>query len=95
MNDDALTEACAQTQVSDEAAALAVRESKVAVVTKALRAALQALDTRLYIRPLLTSYSALGDVHSALKLIKDAKEDQLACQNGPGPGGRSFSFSAV
>ena len=44
----------------------------------ALREALTALDAKLYVRPLLTSYSALGDVHGALRLIKDAKEEQLA-----------------
>ena len=95
MTDGALNEARAKLQVSEEAAALAEQEGKVAAVTKALRAALQALNARMYIRPLLTSYSTLGDVHSALRLIKDAKEEQLASQTGPRPGEHSFSLSAV
>ena len=95
MTDGALNEACEDTQVSEEAAALAEVEGKVAAVTEVLRAALQALNARMYIRPLLTSYSALGDVHSALRLIKDAKEEQLAGQKGPRPGEHSFSLSAL
>ena len=57
---------------------MAEQQGKVAAVTMALREALTALDAKLYVRPLLTSYSALGDVHGALRLIKAAKEEQLA-----------------
>ena len=71
-------------QVSEEATELAEREGKVAAVTKALREALIAADARQYVRPLLTSYSALGDVHGALRLIKDAKEEQLAKEGQQG-----------
>ena len=66
-------------QVSEETVLqLAEREGKVAAVIKALREALRGLDAKLYVRPLLTSYSALGDIHGALRLIKEAKEEQLS-----------------
>ena len=60
---------------------MAEQQGKVAAVTMALREALTALGAKLYVRPLLTSYSALGDVHGALRLIKDAKEEQLAADS--------------
>lgn len=60
---------------------MAEQQGKVAAVTMALREALTALDAKLYVRPLLTSYSALGDVHGALRLIKAAKEEQLAADS--------------
>ena len=70
-------------QVSEEGTVLlAEREGKVAAVIKTLREALRALDAKLYVRPLLTSYSALGDIHGALGLIKEAKEEQLAKESG-------------
>lgn len=70
-------------QVSEEATALlAEREGKVAAVIKTIREALRILDAKLYLRPLLTSYSALGDIHGALALIKEAKEEQLAKESG-------------
>ena len=69
-------------QVSQEARALAEQDGKVAAVIKSLRKALRDLDAKLYVRPLLTSYSALGDIHGALRLIKEAKEAQLAEESG-------------
>ncbi|CAL5218701.1 g412 [Coccomyxa viridis] len=70
-------------QVSEETVLqLAEREGKVAAVIKALREALRGLDAKLYVRPLLTSYSALGDIHGALRLIKEAKEEQLSKESG-------------
>jgi len=73
-------------QVSQEARALAEQDGKVAAVIKSLRKALRDLDSKLYVRPLLTSYSALGDIHGALRLIKEAKEEQLAEESGPKQG---------
>ena len=70
-------------QVADDATKLLYeREGKVAAVIKTLREALRGLDAKLYVRPLLTSYSALGDIHGALRLIKEAKEEQLARESG-------------
>ncbi|CAK0773220.1 hypothetical protein CVIRNUC_004042 [Coccomyxa viridis] len=68
-------------QASEDTQSVAEQQGKVAAVTVALREALTALDAKLYVRPLLTSYSALGDVHGALRLIKAAKEEQLAADS--------------
>ena len=51
---------------------------KVAQVSMALREALRAIDAAAYLRPLVTSHAAVGDLHGALRLIRDAKEAQLA-----------------
>ena len=67
---------------SEATTLLTEREGKVAAVIKTLREALRSLDAKLYVRPLLTSYSALGDIHGALRLIKEAKEEQLAKDSG-------------
>ena len=83
-------------QVSEEATfQLAEREGKVAAVIKALREALRGLDAKLYVRPLLTSYSALGDVHGALRLIKEAKEEQLSNENGHRQGEHPLSETTL
>ncbi len=83
-------------QVSEEATLLlAEREGKVAAVIKALREALRGQDAKLYVRPLLTSYSALGDIHGALRLIKKAKEEQLAKENGHRQGEQPLSEAAL
>lgn len=58
--------------------AAAPPEDKVAAVSKALREALQSVDAAAYLRALVMSHSALGDLHGALRLIKDAKEAALA-----------------
>lgn len=52
--------------------------SKVARVSMALRDALRAVDAAAYLRPLVISHAAVGDLHGALQLIRDAKEAQLA-----------------
>ena len=78
-------------QISDEAPAiLAEQEGKIAAVIKTLREAMRAMDAKLYVRPLLTSFSALGDVHGALRLIKEAKEEQLATEGRHSQGERCW-----
>ena len=50
---------------------------KVAAVARALRAALMAAGPARYLRPLLTSHAILGDLGSALALVKARREAEL------------------
>ncbi|KAK9859824.1 hypothetical protein WJX84_001803 [Apatococcus fuscideae] len=54
-----------------------VPEDKVAVVSRAVREALQARSAAAYLRPIVTSHAITGDLKGALAAIKEAKEAQL------------------
>lgn len=56
---------------------------KVAAVCQVMRDAMTSMNSQSFLRPLVTSHSVLGDIHGALRLIKDAKEAQLAGQSAP------------
>lgn len=53
-------------------------EEKVPSVARALRDAMQAAGARAYLRPLLTSHAAVGELEAALALVQAAKEADLA-----------------
>ena len=54
-----------------------VPEEKVAVVSQAIREALQAKSAAAYLRPIVTSHAITANLQGALAAIKEAKEAQL------------------
>ncbi len=54
-----------------------VPADKVAVVSSAIRQALQGVSAAAYLRPIVTSHAINGDLEGALAAIKEAKEAQL------------------
>lgn len=71
--------------------------SKVARVSLALRDALRAAGAAAYLRPLVTSHAAAGDLHGALALVRDAKEAQLAqpAEGDAGAGGAACPHMCI
>jgi hypothetical protein len=47
-------------------------------VCGALRGAMRTMDPKWFLRALVTSHSAAGDIHGALALVKASKEAELA-----------------
>jgi len=64
-----------------KASSQVVPEDKVAVVSRAVREALQARSAAAYLRPIVTSHAITGDLEGALAAIKEAKEAQLLCSS--------------
>jgi hypothetical protein len=63
--------------------AAASPEDKVTAVSAAMREALRAVDAAAHLRALVMSHSAVGDLHGALRLIRDAKEAALSAAEHP------------
>ena len=63
---------------------VSTEEGKVAAVCVALRSAMSAASPDMYLKPLATSHAIQGDPESALLLIKQAKEAQLAREASSG-----------
>ena len=67
-------------------------EGKVAAVCSALRASMLASSPDLFLKPLATSHAIQGDPESALLLVKEAKEAQLAREASCGEASTPGSF---
>ncbi|KAK9808650.1 hypothetical protein WJX72_001296 [[Myrmecia] bisecta] len=63
-------------------------QNKVGQVAHALQAAMQAMDSAAFLKPMLTSHAVLGDLEGALALIKRVKETQLEGRSQPPSAGR-------